>query len=741
MDEHDIRLALTHLIPNNNGHADLLREYFLALASLTNVEFMGICIPLNNINPVFLSQSILSNIFNAYKKERKMTHDDYVVSIFLASTYQLPSFNHKSPSPEWLWISKLCHLLLYFASHDLPQRIIETATESRKLMDSTQDYHRLWNMLCYKLQGDTLEETFLSFQKTKGVISKEYDSSLTPKFRGMCRTIEFAYHQRKKITRNIVSHSNKIRPITTFHHTDDEGDHLQEARFFSNNSAVDVAAFDLDEPPAFVQLEQTSIQETEKYASIQLYKRTKSKYAHANKNEMLIISDPRSLPLFVARNVLSKLWEYLNRTPTNDKHHSAIVFILLSVYTGRNVRLLTDDIGRNKKQIIRVDLHSDKLYFIINLNITTLKIKSKNIRLALANRLEPVNIPLPKKLYEALANPNRTLPDSNAISTVIAQVKSELHLPYLSLNRIEKILYTTLACTLTNSQIATIVTGRNERKRADIWYSSNDIGNIVSLYRRAINILENNHSSLVGGQDHFQAYAPYQSYHIGSQSTPSFSLVEKFLFHLRAQVIQASNYIDKFNLYNLWLWHICLLLTSVRSVEGAPGFLNQFNLDLGLAWIQDKEERAGSEAQRLVPVCTFLKTAIEDFVKYLEEFDAKYRKLNPNLGNDISDILNSRRPLLNYYNGKGKMTAISPKFIMDTLKTSFAFKTDWPRHLGQKFLHESGVDEAIIMAIFGHEMAGQESHQKFSSLSKGDIIAVKSTYQALADKLRLQHIK
>lgn len=232
MDEHDIRLALTHLIPNNNGHADLLREYFLALASLTNVEFMGICIPLNNINPVFLSQSILSNIFNAYKKERKMTHDDYVVSIFLASTYRLPSFNHKSPSPEWLWISKLCHLLLYFASHDLPQRIIETATESRKLMDSTQDYHRLWNMLCYKLQGDTLEETFLSFQKTKGVISKEYDSSLTPKFRGMCRTIEFAYHQRKKITRNIVSRSNKIRPITTFHHTDDEGDHLQEARFF-----------------------------------------------------------------------------------------------------------------------------------------------------------------------------------------------------------------------------------------------------------------------------------------------------------------------------------------------------------------------------------------------------------------------------------------------------------------------------------------------------------------------------
>ncbi|WP_157079198.1 hypothetical protein [Moraxella ovis] len=39
---------------------------------------------------------------------------------------------------------------------------------------------------------------------------------------------------------------------------------MQEARFFSNNSAFDVAAFGLDEPPAFVQLEQASIQEAEK---------------------------------------------------------------------------------------------------------------------------------------------------------------------------------------------------------------------------------------------------------------------------------------------------------------------------------------------------------------------------------------------------------------------------------------------------------------------------------------------
>ncbi|ANB92150.1 hypothetical protein MOVS_09405 [Moraxella ovis] len=311
---------------------------------------MGICIPLKNDDPIFLSQSILCDIFNAYKKERKMTHDDYVVSIFLASTYRLSPLNHKSPSLEWVWISKLCHLLLYFASHDLPQRIIETATESRKLMDSTQDYHRLWNMLCYELQGDTLEETFLSFQKTKDVISKEYDSLLTSKFQGMCRTIEFAYHQRKKLheTLSLAPIKYGLLPLFTIQMMMVITCKKQD--FFPIIPPLMLPLLVLMSLQHLSNWSRLPYRRLKKFASIQLYKRTKSKYTHANKNEMLIISNPRILPLFVARNVLSKLWEYLNRTPTNDKHHSAIVFILLSVYTGRNVRLLTEALAAIKNK-------------------------------------------------------------------------------------------------------------------------------------------------------------------------------------------------------------------------------------------------------------------------------------------------------------------------------------------------------------------------------------------------------
>ena len=50
------------------------------------------------------------------------------------------------------------------------------------------------------------------------------------------------------------------------------------------------------------------------------------------------------------------------------------------------------------------------------------------------------------------------------------------------------------------------------------------------------------------------------------------------------------------------------------------------------------------------------------------------------------------------------------------------------------------VDEAIILAIFAHEMFGQETWQKHSSVSVGHIIVVRHVYDDLAQKLQLQQI-
>ena len=83
---------------------------------------------------------------------------------------------------------------------------------------------------------------------------------------------------------------------------------------------------------------------------------------------------------------------------------------------------------------------------------------------------------------------------------------------------------------------------------------------------------------------------------------------------------------------------------------------------------------------------------------------------------------------------------LRPAIIIQELDSHFRFKPDWPRHVGQRFLHEQGVDEAVILAIFGHEMMGQEAWRKSSTLSMGHIIDAKKSYQQLAVELELEQI-
>ena len=109
-------------------------------------------------------------------------------------------------------------------------------------------------------------------------------------------------------------------------------------------------------------------------------------------------------------------------------------------------------------------------------------------------------------------------------------------------------------------------------------------------------------------------------------------------------------------------------------------------------------------------------------------------------GDNYSDSGGSERPLLNWLNAKGEMESMQPAHVQKELADSFKFKADWTRHVGQRFLIEKQVDEAIISAIFAHEMFGQETWQKHSSMSVGTILAIKSVYDELAEKLELQQI-
>lgn len=736
----DIDKLIAVLLPKHDDeYMQSLRDFFLTVASITDSSFVGFDI--TDKSNVILEPKQLKEIFESYKG--KTTKEGYEVKAFLASSYVLAPFDIKNPSLEWQWISKLCHLLLYFANNKLTRRISETSVEARKWLTPKSSYQSLWQSCYTTWQADTLEQTYRNVHQQLEIFENANHPNLS-KLQSIYRTLEFAYHHRQPITRKTQGKKSRAKPKIDESYTqtlavndiDDDTDELVEVREIeSTQNDIDALRERLDNNlPTYVVLEQRSLKATEKFSPKQIQLRTKAKVSHANRNELFSLINIRHLPPFVIQNVCSKLWQYFYQTDIDRDKKRAVAYLLLSLHTGYSIQQLSVDINNNEKKIVDVSSRTQQFDFFIKLDITPLRIRQIGIENVLANRLSLIKLPLPHELASFLAYKGE--PIAQWIESVIGDLREELDLPYLSLARIEKSLYTLLIQKITTTQIASIITGRNARKRADLSYTSLKQVQLFDVYQQAIALL-NQRSCL--DLSYFST-KPDADFRIGSQNTPEYSLVQRFFEHLHKQLITQTHYIAKFNAYSLWLWHVSLILTSVRAVEGAPGFLKQFNLSRKIAWIQDKEERVTSNAERLVPICDFLVKAIQDYSEFLSKFSAKFGRLNPALAQQIEQILQSKRPLINWLDANGNMESMRPAIIQKQLAEHFKFKADWTRHVGQRFLLEQQVDEAIISAIFAHEMFGQETWQKHSSMGMGDIIVVRHVYDDLTQKLQLQQI-
>ena len=723
-----------------------IRYFFITVASLVPNDFMDISVEAEQPKP--LTSSYLKKIYDSYRG--KLTKPENLTRAFIASTYHLPNLDISNPSKEWLWVAKLCHLLLYFSQNELPRRISETTAEARKWMNPVSNNHSIWRYCYSTLQADSLQTTYERFEPYRVELESKNDPNLRS-FIKMYRTIDFAFNDRDSITRTSSSrkHTKKGKidepSIQYVRHTDvdDDTDELISVTSFEQaKNDNDIYRERLDNPvPDFFHLEQTKLKDTEKFSYDQIYRRTQAKYSHANKNERFVSNNIRQLSLIAIQNIASKLWQwfddYSDGEGDRDKKR-AIVYLLLSLYTGHSVGRLAEDINNNYKKITDIGARKAKYEFIINLDITPLRIRTEGVESVIANRLTQFKLPLPEPLGVFLTY--KGYPDSVLINEVIVDLRATLQLPLISLGRIEKSLYTILIYEVSSTQLATIITSRNSRKRADTWYSSHEIKVIKGVYHDAIKILtarcHKNKSSIV---DYLSKVALSDDA-MGSQNSPDYPIVSLFMSYLQQKVVTAHDYREKFNFYNLWLWHISLLLTSIRAVEGAPGYLNQINLEAGIIWISDKKERATANSQRLVPICSFLHDAMQNFLRYLKSFAKRYGRLDRNISTNVNKIFDCQRPLLNFIDKKGEFHALRPAIIIKELDSHFRFKPDWTRHVGQRFLHEQGVDEAVILAIFGHEMMGQEAWRKSSALSIGHIVAAKKSYQQLAEKLELQQV-
>lgn len=744
--EIDIEHVTNELVPNVVNDYQNVRQYFLTVARLSGKEFMELSLPEAEKDFV-LSKTKLEAIYKSCTG--RLTNDNFRVTAFIGSTYHMKDLDIGNPTPEWLWVSKICQLLIYCSDRKLIDRVTEITTFARSWVIKGSSYYYLWQK-CVELQSKDIATTFKNIDEYKQhLIDINSPDPDLRQYIKVHRALKFVLHNKKRIERTSTSgrksratrlvNEEKIEHVE-FNDVDDDSDELiSVTEFLKTDNDIDVMRENLDIGlPDFAILKQTSLQMPEKYSSQQIYHRTRSKLQHANKNERFISNNVRVLPLFALQNIFAHLWQLFAELSSNhDRDKKRVVsYLLLSMLTGRSIFQLSEDVTANNKQYINLNRRNNSYHLNIILDITPLRLRTQGIQKVLANRLLECDLSLPEQLGAFLSYKGDI--NKETLYEVINETRGVLKLPYLSLARIEKSLYSILIHHVSNSQVASIITGRNERKRADIWYSSNSVDNIRADYQKAIKLLS---QKTTYNNDYLNPVSKTIDYKIGSQNCPDYAIVSDFLNLLHQKVDAMTDYIEKFNAYSIWLWHVSLILTSVRAVEGAPGYLKQFNFSIGLIWISDKEERVTAQSQRYVPLCQFLSEAINRYIDFLKSFASRFCRLDMRIKCWVNEIMNHKRPLINIFNKKGELEAIRPALVRNEIHENFKFKEDWTRHVGQRYLHEQNINESMILSVFGHEMMGQESWRKSSSISIGDILDLRPTYQALANKLELRQVQ
>jgi len=445
---------------------------------------------------------------------------------------------------------------------------------------------------------------------------------------------------------------------------------------------------------------------------------------HIIRQKFLFPTDVKVLPIPASQQIFATLLGGFKRENVVD------TCLLLSMLTVTNALEWIDikSLIANKK--IREDQGLQQYYRLFKIDISDLKtLEMLELKKNLKREFE---LPLPPGTIEILLK-NESITHEH-LQKRITELRRQLRLPSLTAEKIQFALKHLIKRHTSNHFIADLICDASPSHSPAIYYSSVAVNDITSEYAKAVRKLGE------GIKNFDPTYIHYRgSDYCGSQQTPQLRLIKSYFKLIRSRVHQQTYHHEQFNEYSLYMWHLFLLLTSIRPVNHAPGNLDQINTKAGLIWISDKENRTTGSSGRFIPLCPFLIEAIDDYKKYLENFNFIYGSVDLTTNILIRDILSNKRPLLHLY--KEKWLPITPSLVKSRMSKIFPLPLNWGRHFGRDYLsNTSKVPVYLIDSIFGHEPPDQEFLNPFSSTGINDLKKVANAYQEMAQELQLERM-
>lgn len=505
-----------------------------------------------------------------------------------------------------------------------------------------------------------------------------------------------------------------------------------------------------DDPEKLLDNDFKPSKHTAKSSELQQWK-LKNNYRHARRNGFGFPTNLRQLSLASIQMLFNRLWQLLMLSSGDSR--SSYTIILISLISGRRVQDVTYELGLDKGQ--RNWLSYKKggrgSYYALSIVINVTTNRRSHLLPHRKSYDNEFTLPLPYELQTIIENP---IPiEQTQISESLKDLQRLLDLPALNYQHIESALYSIIKNELNKPLHADLITAVDVKHSSPLYYTSISTKSLSDTYVQAVSLMAKMCGADVQKQLFSNSLSITNKPYIGSDMALNRGICQKFFEQLagavesyngrltRAVSIKQDRYIEQFNAYSIWLWHIIMIQTGIRPVVHAPGLLNQFDFQARLFWVSDKEERQGQSQGRLIPLSQFLITAIQNYIEYIKQFAALHNVIYPSVQFPIEDILNSRQPLIQLFskNPRG-FSGITPSKVRYQLKCFFSHQDNWLRHQLRTLL-TNRAPEHLIRALYGHEQPDQEAMHPMSSLSINEIKSLSDYLDEVACELNLKQVE
>lgn len=442
-------------------------------------------------------------------------------------------------------------------------------------------------------------------------------------------------------------------------------------------------------------------------------------------------SDERALPPSDMQNLSSRL---INEAEEGD---SASVILLLTLHSGNPIEywraFLAMPSGMRPDEI---KVNTTRQIYALERQLGLPKAQADS-RYAdfYVNSSQTLWLPLPASLIRHCLEHKKSI-DNESINAKIRMLKQSCRLPVLSQNRIERALFRSVKRGVKDRVVADIIIGTTPKHDYTLNYSSYRLHDLLKYYRQAIAFMLGDNT--IEGGDYLNPDLP--DIGIGSEKALSTALITAFMRQLKKSVETQIDYVARMNAHTLWIWHVFMLLTSVRAVNDLPGSFEEVDLSGGWCWLSDKEERPGNKSVgRFLPLCDFLVQAMIVYNRKLDQCLQQHSALNRASMQYSRDRAASKKPLFALYVNE-RWIPVTVKHVMDSYNGEFPSEPNWTRHYGRWFLSSTDCPIHLIDAVFGHEGNDKEILNPYSSTSLNDLAQLKSYFQQSAAELQLAQV-